>query len=122
MSVAAERSHSPNHFGSKRLFELTDSAEHQLTADNRSKRFRRRSGSSSGLCGSPHTGSVPDRASTLAALRGLFPDMEEKVRCLRVVTQKYCLHTSSLDPFCLRIYYFLISLSCKWPASMFSLI
>ena len=80
MSVAAERSHSPNHFGNKRLFERTDTPEYQLAADGRSKRFRRRSSSSSDLCGSPQKGGATDRASTLAALRGLFPDMEEKVR------------------------------------------
>ena len=80
MSVAAERSHSPNHFGNKRLFERTDTTEHQLAADARSKRFRRRSSSSSDLGASPQKGGATDRASTLAALRGLFPDMEEKVR------------------------------------------
>ncbi|BDA50624.1 hypothetical protein COCOBI_16-3000 [Coccomyxa sp. Obi] len=79
MSVAAERSHSPNHFGHKRHFERTDSTEYQLTNENRSKRSRRRSSSSSDLGDSPQKGAHSDRASTLAALRGLFPDMEEKV-------------------------------------------
>lgn len=79
MSVAAERSHSPSHFGHKRHFERTDSTEYQVTTDNRSKRSRRRSCSSSDLGESPQEGAPSDRASTLAALLGLFPNMEEKV-------------------------------------------
>ena len=78
MSVAAEQSRSPNHFGHKRHFERTDSTEYQPSNENRSKRSRRRS--STDLEDLPQKGAPSDRASTLVALRGLFPNMEEKVR------------------------------------------
>lgn len=102
MSVAAERSHSPNHFGHKRHFERTDSTEYQLSNENRSKRSRRRSSSSSDLGDLPQKGAPSDRASTLVALRGLFPNMEEKVR-LQLISRA---HVQKLSR---------STATCSWP-------
>lgn len=82
MSVAAERSHSPTHFGHKRSFEPADSPEHHAhSSDHHTKRPRRHhrvSLSREGHPGAQHASAV--RASTLLALKGLFPGMEEQVR------------------------------------------
>ena len=81
MSVAAERSHSPTHFGHKRSFEPADSPERQHhTSEQHNKRPRRhhRVSLSRGSHSDPqHAGA--GRASTLLALKGLFPAMEEQV-------------------------------------------
>ena len=78
MSVAAERSHSPTHFG-KRLYEPSEGSP-ELQRSPGTKRARTHSSASS-----HHREPLPQqagalRASYLAALRGLFPNMEEKVR------------------------------------------
>ena len=81
MSVAAERSHSPTHFGHKRSFEPADSPEQQHpTSEQHNKRPRRHhrvSLSRGSHSEAQHAGA--GRASTLLALKGLFPAMEEQV-------------------------------------------
>ncbi len=81
MSVAAERSHSPTHFGHKRSFEPADSPEQQhSTSEQHNKRPRRHqrvSLSRGSHSEAQHAGA--GRASTLLALKGLFPAMEEQV-------------------------------------------
>ena len=81
MSVAAERSHSPTHFGHKRSFEPADTPEQQHpTSDHHNKRPRRHHRVS--LSRGSHSEaqhSDAGRASTLLALKGLFPAMEEQV-------------------------------------------
>ena len=83
MSVAAERSHSPTHFGSKRLFEHSESSpdfQQQQRPHSSVKRARRRASGSPGRReGLQQREAGTLRASYLAALRGLFPSMEEKV-------------------------------------------
>lgn len=80
MSVAAERSHSPTHFGHKRSFEPADSPEHSYSSEHHTKRPRRHhraSLSREGRSEAQHASAA--RASTLLALKGLFPCMEEQV-------------------------------------------
>ena len=81
MSVAAERSHSPSHFRQKRSFEPADSPEHHpYSSEHHIKRPRqhhRARASREGLPELHHASAA--RASTLLALKGLFPGMEEQV-------------------------------------------
>ena len=81
MSVAAERSHSPTHFGHKRSFEPADSPEqHAYSSEHHTKRPRRQHKallSREGRSDAQHASAA--RVSTLLALKGLFPGMEEQV-------------------------------------------
>ena len=81
MSVAAERSHSPTHFRQKRSFEPADSPEqHPYSSEHHTKRPRqlhRASASREGRSEVHHASAA--RASTLLALKGLFPGMDEQV-------------------------------------------
>lgn len=81
MSVAAERSHSPTHFRQKRSFEPADSPDHHLySSEHHTKKPRqhhRVTASRGDRSEAPHASAA--RASTLLALKGLFPGMEEKV-------------------------------------------
>ena len=92
MSVAAERSHSPTHFGHKRSFEPADAPE-QLhpTSEHHNKRPRRhhRASLSRGSHSeAQHAGA--GRASTLLVLKGLFPAMEEQVcTCIAAISYHY---------------------------------
>ena len=100
MSVAAERSHSPTHFGHKRSFEPADSPEqHAYSSEHHTKRPRRHhraSVSREGRSDAQHASAA--RASTLLALKALFPGMEEQV------CQPTCLTHMKLVPCCIWMY------------------
>ena len=92
MSVAAERSHSPTHFGHKRSFEPADPPEQQHpSSEHHSKRPRRHHKvllSRGSQSEAQHAGA--GRASTLLALKGLFPAMEEQVcTCTMAIFHHY---------------------------------
>ena len=82
MSVATQ--HSPFAVGSKRLFESEENEDRLQRRDSGAaathKRYRRH-GSPADRCGSgPCQGTYSVSPATHAALRGLFPEMSDKVR------------------------------------------
>ncbi len=91
MSVAAERSHSPTHFRQKRSFEPAESSEHHPhSSEHHTKRPRqhhRATANREGRSEAHHASAA--RASTLLALKGLFPGMEEQV-CYRNLSILNC--------------------------------
>ena len=80
MSVATQ--HSPFAVGSKRLFESEENEDRLQRLDSTAasgKRYRARGSPSDHRCAGDQAYSVGH--ATLAALRGLFPEMSDKVRC-----------------------------------------
>ena len=100
MSVAAERSHSPSHFSRKRSFEPADSPEHHhpYPSEPHTKRPRQHRRARAGREGLPevHHASAA-RASSLLALKGLFPGMEEQVCSRSSLTRSRSLKTGTAE-------------------------
>ncbi len=98
MSVAAERSHSPSHFRQKRSFEPAESSEHHPhSSEHHTKRPRqhhRATVNREGRSEAHHASAA--RASTLLALKGLFPGMEEQV-CPRHLSTLNCMQLQTMD-------------------------
>jgi hypothetical protein len=99
MSVATQ--HSPFAVGSKRLYESEENEDHLQRLDSTAgihKRYRQRGSPPHRCVDTAHAYSVGQ--ATVNALRGLFPEMSDKVRCCPRGGGSQRLHMRCWPPAC----------------------